>query len=250
MYKYNMQILAMEELKRILFIDIETVPIVSDYQALTETLQKEWTRKSKFIKGSAGEQLEPAAAFERAGIYSEFAKVVCIGMGSLQQQNGAWQLRLKSLTNDNETILLKQFCDMLGRFVKNAPDMKFSGHNIKEFDIPFLCRRMVINGICLPDPMQIGGKKPWEISHVDTLEMWRFGDYKHYTSLALLAAVLDIPSPKEDIDGSMVADVYWKDKDLPRIAKYCLQDVLTSAKVFLKLKGINNVSPEAVYVDE
>ncbi len=124
-------------------------------------------------------------------------------------------------------------------FTSHYPDLKFCGHNIKEFDIPFLCRRMLINGMILPECMQLNGKKPWEVGHLDTLELWRFGDYKHYTSLALLAEVLNIPSPKDDIDGSMVAGVYYLDKDLQRIARYCMLDVLTSAKVFLKLRGIN-----------
>ena len=236
----------MEQLKGILFIDIETVPIAPDFSILSETMQAEWTRKSKFVKGSNDEIADPATLFgDRAGIFSEFAKVVCIGFGSLHEEGNILKMRLKSLVNDDEKILLKDFCEVLGRFSNQYKDVRFCGHNIKEFDIPFLCRRMVINGLPLPSCMQVSGKKPWEVSHIDTMEMWKFGDHKNFTSLSLLAAVLGIPSPKSDIDGSMVATVYWKDKDLPRIGKYCLQDVLTSAKVYLKLKGMNNtVEPE------
>lgn len=241
----------MEQLKSILFVDIETVPLQPDYQLLTEGLQKEWERKAKLLKNSPEEPLSSAELFtERSGIFSEFAKVVCIGFGSFQLQDGNWKMRLKALSNNNEKQLLQDFCVMLDSFTKFYPMLRFCGHNIKEFDIPFLCRRMIINGMGLPTCMQLSGKKPWEISHIDTLEMWKFGDYKNYTSLSLLAEVLGIPSPKNDMDGSMVGKVYWQEHDLPRISKYCLQDVLTSARVYLKLAGINNIDPEPVFLNE
>ncbi len=241
----------MEQLKHILFIDIETVSGVPDFSLLKEGLQSEWIRKSKFVKSSKEGNTDPASLFtERAAIFSEFAKVVCIGFGSFHLHENGWRLRLKALKNDNEKNLLNDFCEVLTRFNAHYPNLKFCGHNIKEFDIPFLCRRMIINGIGLPECMQLNNKKPWEVGHLDTLELWRFGDYKHYTSLALLAEVLGIPSPKNDIDGSMVGTVYWKEGDLQRIAKYCLQDVLTSAKVFLKLTGITEEIQEPIYVDD
>ncbi len=240
----------MEEFKHVLFIDIETVPCEADYSDLSEGLQKEWKRKAKFIKADNDADTDPAALFaDKAGVYSEFAKVVCIGFGSLHKHENSWQIRLKSLTNDNEKVLLRDFCDMLERFANYHPDFRFCGHNIKEFDIPFLCRRLIINAMPLPASMQLSARKPWEVSHLDTLELWRFGDYKHYTSLVLLAEVLGIPSPKDDLDGSMVAPVFWKEKNLPRIAKYCLQDVLTTAKVFLKLKGIQDTI-DPVFVND
>ncbi len=240
----------MEHLKHILFIDIETVPIHRYFDSLTEGLQKAWVKKAKFLKSDVDENATPAQLFsEKAGIFSEFAKVVCISFGSLVKQENEWYLRLKSIVNDNEKILLNDFCNVLGRFTSHYPDLKFCGHNIKEFDIPFLCRRMLINGMGLPECMQLNGKKPWEVSHLDTLELWRFGDYKHYTSLALLAEVFGIPSPKYDIDGSMVAGVYYEEKNLARIGKYCMEDVLTSARVFLKLRGMNDII-NPVFVDE
>ena len=241
----------MEQLKSILFVDIETVPLKPGFELLTEGLQKEWERKAKFLKSSTDDAAMPAELFvEKAGIFSEFAKVVCIGFGSLQLQGSSWNMRLKALANDDEKALLQDFSKMLDGFTKFYPMLRFCGHNIKEFDIPFLCRRMVINGLPLPQSMQLSGKKPWEIGHIDTLEMWKFGDYKNYTSLSLLAEVLGIPSPKTDIDGSMVGHVYWQEHDLPRIAKYCLQDVLTAARVYLRLAGINDVDPEPVFLNE
>ncbi len=240
----------MQHLKEILFIDIETVPIVPEFNILSEAMQAEWAKKSKSIKGNPDLQPEPSALFhDRAGIYSEFAKVVCIGFGSLQRHDDKWTMRLKSLVNDNEQILLADFCELLTKFTAVNKDMKFCGHNIKEFDIPFLCRRMVINNIQLPQSMQMMGKKPWEVTHLDTMDMWRFGDYKNFTSLSLLATILGIPSPKSDMDGSMVAEAYWKDKTLTRIGSYCLQDVLTSAKVYLRLKGLNQIEIEPVFVE-
>ncbi len=236
----------MQHLKEILFIDIETVPIKPDYAGLSDAMQAEWARKAKFVKGTADGISDPAALFaERAGIFSEFAKVVCIGFGSLSNLDGNWKMRLKSLVNDNEKLLLNDFCEVLSKFNGHYRDFRFCGHNIKEFDIPFICRRMLINGIPLPPSLDISGKKPWEISHLDTMDMWKFGDHKNFTSLSLLAEVFGIPSPKSDIDGSMVAGVYWQEKDLARIGKYCLQDVFTTAKVFLKLKGIDiDITPE------
>jgi hypothetical protein len=241
----------MEELKHILFIDIETVSVVADHSQLKPGLQKEWAKKARFLKSSVVENADPALLFnEKAGIFSEFAKVVCIGFGSFHKHDGEWKMRLKALTNHNEKDLLNDFCGVLSRFTEYYPQLRFCGHNIKEFDIPFLCRRMIINGMGLPDCMQLNGKKPWEITHLDTLELWRFGDFKHYTALSLLAEILEIPSPKEDIDGSMVGEVYWKDGDLARIGHYCMQDVLTAARVYLKLKGISDMDPEPIYVND
>ena len=241
----------MEQLKHILFIDIETVPVVREYAMLREGLQQAWIKKAKFLKSDKEANATPEGLFEeKAGIFSEFAKVVCISFGSFHSHAGGLRLRLKSIAGHDEQLLLNEFCTVISRFSAHYSDLRFCGHNIKEFDIPFLCRRMLINNMGLPECMQLNGKKPWEITHLDTLELWRFGDYKHYTSLALLAEVLGIPSPKDDLDGSMVATVYYNEGDVQRIAKYCMQDVLTSAKVYLKLKGINETIHEPIYADD
>ena len=238
----------MKQLKEILFLDIETVPIEPEFNLLTDGMQSEWIRKAKFVKSITDGITDPAALFEeRAGIFSEFAKVVCIGFGSLHEDAG-WKMRLKSLVNDNEKVLLTDFCEVLAKFTTHYKELRFCGHNIKEFDIPFLCRRMIINGMALPQCMDVSGKKPWEVSHIDTMELWRYGDHKNFTSLSLLAEVLGIPSPKSDMDGSKVAGVYWKEKDLDRIGSYCLQDVLTSARVYLRLKGIHDINIDPVFV--
>jgi 3'-5' exonuclease len=241
----------MHYLKQILFIDIETVSLTPDYNALPTELQQHWDHKAKYLKGNAHPDASSAELFtDKAGIFSEFAKVVCIGIGRLVEKEDGWKLGLKSITGHDEKVLLNSFCDSYNKLVERFPELKFCGHNIKEFDIPFLCRRMMINGVPLPESMQLSGKRPWEIQHLDTLELWRFGDYKHFTSLALLAAIFDIPSPKDDINGSEVGQVYWQQGDLDRIATYCLKDVLTTAKVFLRLKGITDMNIEPLYVTD
>lgn len=238
-----------EQLKRILFIDIETASITPRWQDLNENMQQLWVKKAKTFRSLNNEDIEPERLFEeKAGIFSEFSKVVCISIGSLVFQENQWLFRLKSLYDGDEKILLNNFLSILERFESANKDAKFCGHNIKEFDLPFLCRRMIINGISLPSSLQLSNKKPWEISHIDTLELWKFGDYKNYTSLALLAEVLGIPSPKSDIDGSMVGKVFWEEKNPERIAQYCMQDVFTTAKVFLQLSGHHDINIQALYL--
>ncbi|RYZ50674.1 MAG: 3'-5' exonuclease, partial [Sphingobacteriales bacterium] len=208
-------------------------------------------KKSRSLKLSKEAEPQPDQLFtEKAGIFSEFAKVVCIGIGCLAGDAEQPRLVLKSLTHDDEKVLLNKFCDALVRFTERFPDLRFCGHNIREFDIPFLSRRMVIHNMYLPSCMQWQGKKPWEINILDTLDLWKFGDHKHYTSLDLLAEVLGIPSPKDDIDGSMVGEVYWKEQDLNRIARYCTRDVLTTAKVYLRLSGNGSLRPEPQIVED
>lgn len=239
----------MESLKNIIFIDIETVPVAKTYDEISQGLQKEWERKSRTIKPPIDmENPDAARLFEaRAGVYSEFAKVVCIGIGGLFFQENKWKIALKTISDFDEKNLLKEFSVQVAKFAERNKEVRFCGHNIKEFDMPFICRRMVINNIPLPTSLQLNGKKPWEVSHIDTMDLWRFGDYKNFTALSLLAEVLGIPSPKDDLDGSMVAPVFYNDGDLKRISKYCLQDVLTTAKVYLRLSG-NNIEIEPEYI--
>ncbi|MBS1781694.1 MAG: ribonuclease H-like domain-containing protein [Bacteroidetes bacterium] len=241
----------MELLKHILFIDIETASCVSCYDELNSNMQHHWDRKSRFFKNNQGGETSSSELFsEKAGIFSEFARVVSIGMGVLTDKDGEWKIILKAVSDADEKNLLTIFCEILSKLVKRCPDLRFCGHNIKEFDLPFLCRRMVIHDIDIPESMQTQGKKPWEVNHLDTLELWRFGDYKNFTSLALLADILGIPSPKVDIDGSMVSKVYWQEHNLERINQYCMNDVLTTARVFIRMKGIKHVNPLPHYISE
>lgn len=220
------------KLDHVLFIDIETVPGVAHFDALPDKMKTLWEKKAELIRRNDPERTADEL-YERAGIYSEFGKVVCISCG---YTNGR-EFRLKSFYGDDEAILLNEFAELLNKHY-DTDRYLLCAHNGKEFDFPYLSRRMLIKGIRLPHLLDLAGKKPWEIRHLDTMELWKFGDYKHYTSLELLAAVFDIPTPKDDIDGSMVGKVYWEEKDLERIVTYCQKDVVTIAQLLRRYMGL------------
>lgn len=233
------------DLYNILFLDIETVPGTADFDGLTEEMQELWAIKCRTLLRRPEEELEydeMAEAFRtRAGIFAEFGKIVCISAGFLTRQADSNEplLRLKSFTNHLEASLLEDFSGLLNKHFNSPEKFAICGHNIKEFDIPYICRRMLVNQLPFPKMLDIAGKKPWETKHLlDTMELWKFGDNKNYTSLRLLAAVFDFPSPKDDMDGSDVAGVYWEDRDLDRIAAYCEKDVVATAQLFLRMKRL------------
>jgi DNA polymerase elongation subunit (family B) len=223
------------ELRDILFIDIETVAATDDYESLSERIKVQWARKANFFKRDSAltdEQL----FHERAGIHAEFGKIVCVAIGKyLDHESGELGLKTKVYCDHNEGELLMELKKMIEKFDVNT--LRLCAHNGKEFDYPYLCRRMLINGISLPAALNLSGKRSWEVQHLDTMELWKFGDYKHFTSLDLLAALFNIPTSKNNIDGSQVNDVYHREKDLERIAEYCRGDVVVLAQLFLKLKG-------------
>lgn len=224
----------------LLFIDIETVSGTEDFEQLSPKLQDLWEKKSNYFRK---EDESAADVYQRAGIYAEFGKIVCISTGMITYKEGGRKFVAKSFYGDDERLLLEEFADMLTRFC-SKPYRNLCAHNGKEFDFPYIARRMLINGIALPDILDIAGKKPWEVQFIDTMELWKFGDYKHYTSLALLCEVFNIPTPKDDIDGSMVGEVYWKDGDLERIAIYCEKDILATAQLFLRYQGEDLIPEE------
>ncbi len=226
-----MQLLKQIDINKVLFIDIETVPATPSYSNLDGRWKKLWDKKSQSL---VKESFTASDLYDRAAIYAEFGKIVCICAGILTGYPDNPKLRLKSFAGHNEKELLQDFADMLRGYF-STPNSRLCAHNGKEFDFPYLSRRMLINGVSLPMMLDNAGKKPWEINHLDTMEIWKMGDFKSFTSLDLLAAVFDIPTPKDDIDGSMVADVYYQEKDLNRIVQYCLKDVVTLTQVFLKL---------------
>lgn len=231
--------LAQLDLQNLLVLDIETAPQYPNFHELPENLQLLWDKKTQFQRK---QDESPAEFYPRAGIWAEFGKIICISVGVFKSDR---QLRVKSFCCDDEVEILRDFIHLLN----NQPSNLILGaHNGKEFDFPYLCRRMLINGLSIPTQLQIAGKKPWEINHLDTLELWKFGDYKNYTSLALLAAIFNIPTPKDDIDGSMVGDVYWNEKNLERISTYCQKDVITTARLIQKFKGIEMVKDEHITI--
>ena len=219
----------------ILFLDIETVPQYPSFDQLPVEWKKLWELKAvSLLRNNVTETVD--TLYPRAGIYAEFGKIICIGCGVLTGNGADRKMTIKSFFGDDEKELLSLFCDMLKNW--SGSDSKFlCAHNGKEFDFPYLCRRMIVNNIPIPISLQLAGKKPWEVPHLDTLELWKFGDFKSYTSLNLLAHTMDIPTPKDDIDGSMVWSVYWNEKNIPRIVEYCHKDVITVAQIFLKMAG-------------
>lgn len=234
--------LAQIDLEKILFLDIETVAQQPEFSQLDEDFKKHWEQKANFI---AKEEETAEDVYTRAGIYAEFGKIVCISVGFIKIENGVKTLRLKSYFNDDEKTLLVDFFDLLNKHYNNR-DYLLCAHNGKEFDFPYIARRGLINGISIPQILDMAGKKPWEVPHLDTLQLWKFGDYKHYTSLSLLTSIFGIPTPKDDIDGSMVNDVYWKEKDLERIANYCQKDVVALTQLFLKFRNENIIAQENI----
>lgn len=229
-------------LPNILFLDIETVPQNEFFGDLVEETQELYAEKTQYQRK---DEITPDEFYERAGVWAEFGKIICISVGYFTIKNAERQFRTKSIIGD-EKELLEEFNNLINTHFSN-PAFVFCGHNIKEFDIPYLCRRMLINGIQIPEKLQLFGRKPWEIPHLDTLELWKFGDYKHYTSLKLLTHVLGIPSPKEDIDGSEVRNVYYNEKDINRISKYCERDVIAVAQVLLRLRNEAILSEDEIF---
>jgi len=219
-------------LEHVLFLDIETVPQKADYDELSPTERELWEQKSQYRRK---DEITAEEFYESAGIWAEFGKIICISVGYFNIKGASRNFRVTSFHGE-EVKILKDFKNLLnGHF--SAPKHLLCAHNGKEFDFPYIARRMVVHGIPLPYKLDLFGKKPWEVPHLDTMELWKFGDYKHYTSLKLLAHILGIPSPKEDIDGSMVRAVYYEEENLDRIIDYCELDVVTMAQVFLRLRN-------------
>lgn len=218
-------------LTNILFLDIETVPCQDNYHNLDDEWKTLWEQKTQYQRR---DEYTPEDFYERAGIWAEFGKIVCISVGYFTLKGDIRHFRVTSFFGE-EIKILKDFNNLLNSHF-NGPQHMLCGHNAKEFDIPFIARRMIINQIAIPEKLNLFGKKPWEIPHLDTLELWKFGDYKHFTSLKLLTKILEIPSSKGDIDGSQVGHVFYVEKDIDRIVTYCEKDTIAVAQVFLRLR--------------
>ena len=218
------------DLNKLLFLDIETVPEKATFDQLSDTEKELFATKTQYQRA---EDQSPASFYERAGIWAEFGKIVCISVGFFNMFNDQRQFRTKSFFGEEKELLV-EFKTLLENHF-NQPAHLLCAHNGKEFDFPYIARRMIIKGINLPAKLNLFNKKPWEVPHLDTLHLWRFGDYKHYTSLSLMAHVLGIPTPKDDIDGSQVARVYYEEKNIDRIITYCEKDVITIAQIVLRL---------------
>lgn len=228
--------MAAPKLENILFLDIETAPLVYKYSELESHVKDLWNKKWSWNPENKPEEL-----YAKAGVFAEFSKVICIGLGYYHKG----KFRVKSITGADERKLLLEFADLVKTHFNKA-EHYLCAHNGKEFDFPFLSRRMIINGVYFPRNFQLQGKKPWDVKHLDTMELWRFGDVKNFTSLNLLAYVLNIPSPKDEIDGSQVAKVYYEEKNIEKIKNYCLKDVITLARIYQRYAGEKNLEDKDV----
>lgn len=233
-------------LHTILFLDIETVSQYPDFSLVPEDWQQLWSHKAETLNRDKS-PATPGDLYGRAAIYAEFGKVICISCGVLSGPPAARKLSLKSFYGDDEKELLLQFYELLLKW--GSEGQKYlCAHNGKDFDFPYLCRRMIIHGMKIPSILNLSGKKPWEVQHIDTMELWKFGEYKHFISLNLLAHALGVPTPKDDIDGSQVGTVYWAEHDVPRIVTYCQKDVVTVAQVYLRMHGETLIRPENICI--
>ena len=228
-------------LENILFLDIETVPEKKDYNDLSQEKQELWEQKSAYQRK---DDYTAEEFYDRAGIWAEFGKIVCISVGFFSFKGNTRSFRVTSYHGD-EISILNDFKNLLESHFQ-WPDKLLCAHNGKEFDFPYIARRMIINGIEIPQKLNLFGKKPWEVPHLDTMELWKFGDYKHYTSLKLLANILNIPSPKDDIDGSQVRNVFYEENDVDRIIMYCEKDTITVAQILLRLRNEALLSDDEV----
>jgi len=237
----------LEQLKidNILFVDIETVPQHPNYEGLNDRWKALWDKKAGYL---ARNQETPEELYNRAGIYAEFGKIICISAGFLNRNGSGWSFRVKSFYGHDEKQLLSDFSILLNSSFSDT-GKALCAHNGKEFDFPYIGRRILINELSLPFILDLAGKKPWEVNHLDTMELWKFGDFKSYTSLELLAAAFDIASPKDDIDGSQVYGVYYNEPDgLERIKCYCEKDIATLARVLMKFSGKGTFGDEDIVV--
>jgi uncharacterized protein YprB with RNaseH-like and TPR domain len=231
------------QLQQILFLDIETVPLFANYSELSKALQQNWDKKYEHIKHDENEN-SSIGFFKHAGIYSEFAKIICISIGRFKIENHELIFSVKSIAFENEKQLLESFAAIF----ENQHNFKIiAGHNIKEFDVPFICRRMLVNGLEIPQIFDLSGRKSFEVNHlIDTLQLWKFGDYKHYTSLALLTEIMGIETPKSDMEGKDVARVFYHENNLKRITDYCQQDVVAVAQLILKFRNEKRLTTEQI----
>lgn len=233
-------------LDQLLLLDIETTPLTASFDHLPDELKDLWLEKNAKTAPDSEDAFENFN--EKAGLLAEFGRIVCISAGFFHTENGHYQLRIKSFYGNDEKELLGGFLELIHKFFTRHPRFQFAGHNIREFDIPYICRRALINGLSLPVSLQLNNFKPWEQPLLDTMQLWRFGEFRNYTSLKLLAAVMGIPTPKDDIDGSMVGKVYWETGDVQRIADYCQKDVLTVAQLLLKFKGLPLIEKDGISI--
>lgn len=236
---------TIKNFKNTLFIDIETVSGSENFSSISDKMKEFWVKKAKNLVNPANISLEEMY-FERAALYAEFGKIIVVGMGFLfVNKQGELSLKVKTIANADEKGLLQEFIAFINKTYKSR-ELTLVAHNGKEFDFPYLCRRMLTNGLEIPKSLQLQGKKPWEIIHQDTMEMWKFGDRRSYSSLELLAELMGIEGAKMDLSGDRVNYVFYKENGLERIAAYCGDDVIIVAQLYLRFHFLSIVEPHNI----
>jgi hypothetical protein len=231
--------------KNFLLLDIETVCSHAHYDELPERMQKLWDKKALTLKKGDDTVTNADYFYDRGAIYAEFGKIICIAFGAYYwNEKDEIAFKVSSFAGDDEVQLLLQFKALIEKYP--AEQLILCAHNGKEFDFPFICRRMLIHRIEIPKALQITGKKPWELLHQDTMDLWKFGDYKSYTSLDLLAAVFDIPGSKNEMSGDQVTKVYYEENDLAKISRYCREDVVVLAQLYLRLHCLTQIPEQNI----
>jgi predicted PolB exonuclease-like 3'-5' exonuclease len=239
------------QLEKFLFFDIETSGLESNYERLSEKMQELWSKRSEILRNQLGEKYpdnkdkSDSDLFElKSALQAEFGRVVCISFGKIKFVEDEPTIQIISVQDEDESVLLKKAFDIIIKMSKIG--VKLIGHNVKRFDIPFLCKRGIINSLELPAPLQVWDKKPWEISITDTSELWSFGAWQEgFASLDLLATVLGIDSPKEQMNGSEVHGYYYSGR-IEEITEYCERDVITLAQILLRLSNLNLIDKQSI----
>lgn len=229
------------KIQDVLFLDIETVPLYAEYDELEGMEKYLWDRTARYINT---EEETDSETYAQAGVYAEFGRIVCICVGNIGIDNECEFLKLRCFYNDDERNLLLEFKSFLQKL--NTATI-LCAHNGKAFDFPFICRRMLINGIELPEIFVNSENKSSELQHLDTLEFWKFGDYQHFTSLEHLAHLFKLESSKKDIDRGSVQKVYYSQNDPQKIVDYCFNDVVTIAQLLLRFNNQNTIRTENIY---
>lgn len=236
----------MDSIYDILFLDIETVPEKESFQMLSDIEKELWEEKTKWQRK---DEIKAEDFYKNAAILAEFGKIICIGVGYFKKTSQGRIFRTRAIYSHREKEILEEFSQMLNMHY-NTPQKRLCGHNAKEFDFPYICRRLLINNMPIPQILNLSGKKPWQVPHYDTMDMWRFGDYKHYVSIKLLTHILGVPTPKDDIDGGDIAEVYYRENNLEKIATYCIKDTVALARVFLRFTQQQQLQDKDIVVVE
>ncbi len=242
---------SVSELKQMVFIDIETIrgkktynDVITENPALDDYWQTKHTQIREKEPLSYGHIEDSAEMYEKmAALYPEWGQIVCISIGQIKfdEDGNPIKFTTKSFSGLYEKILLEEFNETASKIMSKYPRMQWVGHNIKGFDMPYIIKRSLINGVRVPNVFHLQKQKPWESQLIDTNDVWKFNGWNG-ARLGLLTEILNIPSPKQDMDGKMVSDVFWEDGDLNRISEYCEMDINATANVMLRISGMDIIT--------